>query len=75
MSPISPVQECHSPLFETIIVAISDDSSDDLIVENQFLHIAKDVAMAEPIHARRNSPSRAVGGVPWYKLGRGVLPG
>jgi diguanylate cyclase (GGDEF)-like protein len=45
----SPIQECHSPLFETIIAVVSDDSSDDLTVENQFLHIAEDLAMAEPI--------------------------
>jgi diguanylate cyclase (GGDEF)-like protein len=30
-------------------VAVSDDSNDDLAVEDQFLHIAKDVAMAEAI--------------------------
>jgi len=49
IDPISPIQECHSPFFETIIAAVSDYSSDDLTVDNQFLHIAKDVAMAEPI--------------------------
>ena len=49
MGPIRPVQECHSPFFETIIAAVSGDSNDDLTAENQFLHIAKDVAMAEPI--------------------------
>src|SRR5262245_38365793 len=32
-----------------IIAAVSDDSNDDLAVEDQFLHIAKDVAMAEAI--------------------------
>jgi hypothetical protein len=47
IDPISPIQECHSPFFETIIAAVSDDSSDDLTVDNQFLHIAKDVAMAK----------------------------
>lgn len=35
--------------FRTIIAAVSDDSNDDLTVEDQFSHIAKDVAMAEPI--------------------------
>lgn len=35
--------------FRTIIAAVSDDSNDDLSVEDQFSHIAKDVAMAEPI--------------------------
>ena len=49
INPISPIQECHIPLFETIIAAVSGDSSDDLTVDNQFLHIAKDVAMAKPI--------------------------
>ena len=49
MRLISPIQECHSPSFETIIAAVSDDSNDDLTVDDQFLHIAKDVAMSEPI--------------------------
>jgi diguanylate cyclase (GGDEF)-like protein len=49
IDPIRPIQECHSAFFETIIAAVSDDSSDDLTVDNQFLHIAKDVAMAGPI--------------------------
>lgn len=35
--------------FETIIAAVSGNSNDDLSVEDQFSHIAKDVAMAEPI--------------------------
>src|SRR5215468_10663844 len=35
--------------FESIIAAVIDDSNDDLAVEDQFSHIAKDVAMAEPI--------------------------
>src|SRR5262245_26478079 len=49
MGPISPIQECHNPLFETIIAAAGDDPNDDHAVEDQFLHIAKDVAMAESI--------------------------
>jgi diguanylate cyclase (GGDEF)-like protein len=35
--------------FMTIIAAFIGDSNDDLAVEDQFSHIAKDVAMAEPI--------------------------
>src|ERR1044071_390814 len=48
IGPISLIQECHNPFFETIIAA-GDDPNDDLAVEDQFLHIAKDVAMAESI--------------------------
>jgi diguanylate cyclase (GGDEF)-like protein len=49
MRPISPIPECHNPSFEIIITAVSEDSNDDLAVEDQFSHIAKDVAMSEPI--------------------------
>src|SRR5262245_26491679 len=49
IGPISPIQECHNSFFETIIAAVSDDPNDDHAVEDQFLHIAKDVAMAESI--------------------------
>src|SRR5262245_20361811 len=48
IGPISPIQECHNSFFETIIAA-GYAPNDDHAVVDQFLHIAKDVAMAESI--------------------------